>query len=161
MPGRKMKVQWRHDEASLKELYLKEQDFRIRMRLQALWLLRRGYSLAQTAEVVGVHLRTVGRWLFWYRQGGIEALRSHRQGGDGRSPYLTSEQVSKLCERASAEGFFTIHEAVEWVWEQFGVRYTYWGMRSLFRRLGFVKKVPRPISAKASPQAQQAWKKGA
>jgi len=160
MRGRKMNIQWDHDEATLKELYMKEQDPHLRIRFQALWLLRRGYCLAQTAEVLGVHLRTVQRWLCWYRQGGIEALRSHRQGGKGRSPYLSPHQISMLYDRASEDGFFTIHEAVDWVWEQFGVHYTYWGMRSLFRRLGFIKKTPRPISSKASLQAQQYWKKG-
>ena len=160
MRGRKMNIQWEHDEATLKELYINEQDPHLRIRFHALWLLRRGYRLAQTAEVLGVHIRTVQRWLCWYRQGGIEALRSHRQGGKGRSPYLSSHQISMLCDRASEDGFFTIHEAVDWVWRHFGVRYTYWGMRFLFRRLGFIKKVPRPISSKASLQAQQYWKKG-
>jgi len=81
-------------------------------------------------------------------------------GKEGRSPYLSPHQISMLCDRASEDGFFTIHEAVEWVWRHFGVRYTYWGMRSLFRRLGFIKKTPRPVSSKASLQAQQYWKKG-
>ena len=116
MRGRKMNIQWEHDEATLKELYMNEQDSHLRIRFQALWLLR------QAAEVLGVHLRTVQMWLCWYRQ-----------GGHGRSPYVSPQQISMLCDRASREEFFAIHEAVDWVWRHLGVRYTYWGMRSLFR----------------------------
>ena len=122
MRRRKMKVQWGHDEATLKELYMNEQDPHLRIRFQALWSLRCGYRLAQTAEVLGVHIRTVQMWLCWYRQ-----------RGHGRSPYVSPQQISMLCDRASREEFFAIHEAVDWVWRHFGVRYTYWGMRSLFR----------------------------
>ena len=61
----------------------------------------------------------------------------------------------------AAEGAFrTIHDAVRWVRETFGVEYTYWGMRSLFNRLKIKRKVPRPRAVKADPEAQAAWKKG-
>jgi len=49
---------------------------------------------------------------------------------------------------------------VKWTEENFKVKYTYWGMRSLFVRLGIKKKVPRPKAVKASPKAQEEWKKG-
>ncbi|HID10472.1 MAG TPA: helix-turn-helix domain-containing protein [Candidatus Latescibacteria bacterium] len=57
---------------------LREQGPKVRIRLHALWLLRWGYHLAQTAEAIGVHIRTVQRWLCWYRQEGLQALQSHR-----------------------------------------------------------------------------------
>ena len=36
------------------------------MRWHALWLLQRGYSVAEVVEVVGVHERSVRRWIAWY-----------------------------------------------------------------------------------------------
>jgi transposase len=48
-----------------------------------------------------------------------------------------------------------------WVEGRFGVRYTYWGIRTVFARLQLEKKVPRPLAKEASPEAQEAWKRGA
>ena len=45
--------------------------------------------------------------------------------------------------------------------QQFGVRYTEWGMRSLLHRLKISPKVPRPLAANADLAAQEAWEKGA
>ena len=53
-----------------------------------------------------------------------------------------------------------LEDAVEWVAKEFKVKYSYWGMRSLFVRLGIKKKVPRPKAEKACAEAQKGWKKG-
>lgn len=99
--------------------------------------------------------------LRWYREGGIAAIREHRQGNrQGRKPFLTAEQRTQLVAQTVQGTITTIGEGRSWVEEHFGVRYTYWGMRSLFHRLKIKKKVPRPLAAKASLEAQEAWKKG-
>ena len=41
----------------------------VRTRLHALWLLRRGEPPAAVASALGVGLRSVHRWLQWYREG--------------------------------------------------------------------------------------------
>ena len=55
----------------------------------------------------------------------------------------------------------TVREAVRWVEQRVGVRYTEWGLRSLLHRLKTHPKVPRPLAVKADLEAQAAWKKGA
>jgi transposase len=143
-------------------LYRAERETELRTRWHALWLLRKGSSLQETAQVVGVHLRTLFKGLSWYRQGGIEAIRQHRQGNrKGRPPFLTPEQCAQLRERAADGGFTSLEEARQWVEQTFCVRYTLWGIRSLFQRLKITRKMPRPRAAQASPEVQQAWKKGA
>lgn len=89
-----------------------------------------------------------------------EALRqAYRQGG-GAPAKLTAEQAAALKAQADAGVFRTRWEAIQWVSEQYGIAYTYGGMREVFARLRLKKKVPRPCNPKASPSAQMAWKKG-
>lgn len=161
MRGRKLVIDWQEDEATLYRLYKGESEVELRTRWHALWLLRQGHSAKETAGLVGVNVRTLCDWVRWYREGGIAAVRQHRHGGrQGRKAFLTPEQCEQLKAQTAQGTFTTIGEAVAWVQKQFGVTYTYWGMRSLFQRLKITKKVPRPLAAKASPEVQEAWKKG-
>jgi len=157
-----LSMDWHEDETTLFRLYRTEPEAELRIRWHALWLLRRGYGARQVAGFVGVHLRTLRHWVAWYRQGGIDGLRRHRTGNpQGRQAYLTPEQQSELVAEAAKGTIPTMAVAMAWVRDRFGVKYTYWGMRSMFQRLKLKKKVPRPLAKKASLEVQEAWKKGA
>jgi hypothetical protein len=52
-------VAWQEDAAKLGAQYRAERDYQIRPRLQALWLVRQGRSVRETAGVVGVNERMV------------------------------------------------------------------------------------------------------
>ena len=159
--ARRLQVEWQEDEATLKEYYLSEKDVQNRTRLQALWQLRRGRTIVEVAELVGRNPRTVQDWVAWYRQGGLVEVLRHRHGGHGgKQSWLTDEQRDKLRAAASAGKIRCIQDGVQWVQEQYGVTYTYWGMRGVFARLGLRKKVPRPRNPQASAEQQEAWKKG-
>jgi transposase len=162
MRGRRLRIAWQEDEVTLWQRYRGELDPDLRTRWHALWLLRQGRSVTETAALVGVHRRSVQRWLSWYRQGGLAAVAQHRQGGrQGRTAYLTAEQQAHLTAETARGTIRTVGEAVRWVEQQFGVAYTDWGMRSVLQRLKIGKKVPRPLAAKADLEAQEAWKRGA
>jgi transposase len=162
MRGRRLVIDWQEDEVTLWQRYRSEPDPEVRTRWHALWLLRQGHSATETAALVGVHRRSVQRWLSWYRQGGLAAVAQHRQGGrQGRTAYLTAAQQARLEEETARGTIRTVGEAVRWVEQQCGVAYTAWGMRSLLHRLEIRKKVPRPLAAKADLDAQEAWKRGA
>ncbi len=122
----------------MQELYRRESDPEVRKRLHALWLVRQGYKLSQVAWLIGVHLRTLNKWLSWYRKGGIEELRKRRRGNPrGRTPFLSGEQLAKLEEELKKGTVTSAKEAIAWVEENFGVSYSYWGMYYLLRRIGF------------------------
>jgi transposase len=155
-------VEWNEEESEFKRRYREEKDAEVRPRLQALWLLRSGRDPSAASSIVGVHERTVWTWISWYRQGGIEEVARHHNGGrQGKESYLNDDQRDRLLEEASQRGFRTIGAAVEWAGQEFGVAYTYWGMRSLFQRMKLKKKAPRPMSCNADAQVQAEWKKGA
>ena len=81
-------VVWRPEETAeaLRRAYREEADGEVRTRLHGLWLVRRGQRLAEVAQVVGVHPRTVQRWVRWYRDGGLAAVRRRQRGAPGRRP---------------------------------------------------------------------------
>jgi transposase len=162
MRGRRLVLAWQDDEAALYRRYRAERDPALRPRGQALWLLRRGRSATEVASLVGVHRRSVQRWLAWYRQGGLAAVAQHRQGGrQGRAAYLTAAQHAQLKAETAQGTIRTAGEAVRWAEQRFGVRYSAWGMRALLKRLAIGKQVPRPLAAQADLAAQEAWKRGA
>jgi len=72
---------------------------------------------------------------------------------------LSEEQKAELKAKAEAGELHTIHDGVEWAGGH-GIEYTYWGMRSVFYRLGLKKKVPRRKAPQASAEEQEAWTKG-
>ena len=129
-----------------------------RMRLQGLWLLRSGRSVTETAAAVGVHRRTVDRWIDWYRTGGLAEVLAHRQGGRGQARKLTETQEAQV-RAAVATGRFAA-EVGAWITATFGVTFRPGGLDGLLRRLQAGPKVPRPRHEKADPAAQAAWQRG-
>lgn len=158
--GRPLKISWKDDETSLFQGYRAEKEPDLKPRLHALWLLRKGYSLAETATVLGVHYTTVQQWLAWYRQGGVAEVLSHRKVGQGQPAWLTPQQQEQLRFQVAQGEFRTARRATQWVKETFGVQYKLKGMYSLLKRLKGKKKVPRPMATNASLEAQEEWKKG-
>jgi len=114
----------------------------------------------EVAQLVGANYRTVQRWVAWYREGGLEAVRTHRMGGYGQTPRLTPEQQEHLAHEVATGRFHNALAIRTWVSETFGATYTEGGMYSLLERLRCNPKVPRPIHEKANLAAQEAWKRG-
>jgi transposase len=149
------------DEAALRARYRAEADGPVRMRLQGLWLLRRGRSVDEVAATVGVHRRTVDRWVAWYRAGGVAGVLGHRQGGVGPPSRLTAEQREEIAVAVASGRFATATEIGAWIDETYGVAYRPGGLYDLLGRLRCHPKVPRPLHEKADLAAQAAWKGGA
>ena len=157
-----VRVPWAETAEELHTRYVQERAVRRRQRLQALWLVRRGESIAEAAHLAGVGQRSLERWLDWYRHGGVAAVldRVPGHGASGRLSWLTSTQQQALLAQVATGAFRTYHEARDWVEEQFGIPYTYKGMYTLLARLGVHPKVPRPLATNADLATQEAWKKG-
>jgi transposase len=155
-------IRWAESTKELYERYRAEQDLNRRKRLQMLWLVRHGKTATAAATEAGVGVRTVLRWLDWYRAGGLEEVlrRVPGHGAQGVACWLSAEQQAALLARCGEGAFRTYGEAMNWVNREFGVAYRYDGIHTLLTRLGVHPKVPRPTAAKADPAVQEAWKKG-
>lgn len=158
--GRPLKISWQDDETALFQKYRAEKQPDLKPRLHALWLLRQGHALVETARVLGVHYTSVQQWVAWYHQGGVAEVLVHRKMGQGQPPWLTPEQQAQLRNQVAQGQFRTARAAVQWVKETFGVEYKLKGMYSLLKRLKGKKKVPRPLATNTSQKAQEEWKKG-
>lgn len=158
--GRPLQIPWQDDEATLFHWYRAEQLPDLKPRLHALWLLRKGYGLRETAQVIGIHYVTLQQWVAWYRQGGVAAVRAHRKAGPGQPAWLSREQQAQFYDQVAQGRFHTGRDAQQWVEDTFGIRYQLGGTYSLLTRLKGQKKVPRPLATTASLEAQKEWKKG-
>ncbi len=162
MAGRRLRVMWAETDTEelLHQAYRAEADAEVRMRLHGLWLLRRGRRVGEVATAVGVHYRTVQRWVRWYEQGGLAAVRAHHQGGVGQPPRLTPAQQEQVAAEVATGRFRTAADIGAWIATTFGVSYRPGGLYSLLARLRCAPKVPRPLHAQADEVAQAQWKKG-
>jgi transposase len=162
MAGRRLRVTWEAADTAeaLRRAYRAEADGAVRMRLHGLWRLRDGRSVGEVAHTVGVHYRTVQRWVRWYEAGGRAAVRAHRQGGAGPQPRLTAEQQQQVATEVATGRFRSAAEIGAWIGTTFGVVYRAGGVTSLLARLQCAPKVPRPLHAKADLDAQERFKKG-
>src|SRR5918996_6249396 len=99
MAGRRVRIAWEAEDTAeaLREGYRRQEEGEVRSRLHALWLLRTGWSMEQVAGVVGVHYRTVQRWVGWYRNGGGGGGGSPHGGGEGEPPRLPPEQKTVVA----------------------------------------------------------------
>ncbi|MDP8923051.1 MAG: helix-turn-helix domain-containing protein, partial [Chloroflexota bacterium] len=115
-----------------------------------LWLVRAGRSAREAAAVLGVHERTVTRWLEWYRAGGLAAVEGHHAGGQGAPSFLTPAQRVELAAEVATGRFRTAAEIRAWVAERWGVTYTEGGIYALLQRLRCAPKVERQVHARAA-----------
>ena len=162
MAGRRLRVVWEAADTAeaLRRAYRAEAEGAVRMRLHGLWLLRSGRSVGEVANTVGVHERTVQRWVRWYEAGGLAAVRSRHQGGAGPQPRLTAAQQEHLAAEVASGRFRAVAAIRQRVAEVFGVPYTEGGMYTLLARLKCAPKVPRPLPATADLAAQERFNTG-
>jgi transposase len=162
MAGRRLRVVWGAADtvAALHRAYRAEADGAVRMRLHGLWLLRSGRPVGAVATAVGVHYRTVQRWVRWYEAGGVGAVRAHQQGGRGPRPRLTVAQQEQVAAEVAPGRFRSASEIGAWIRATFGVAYRPGGVASMLARLRCAPKVPRPLHAQADLDAQDRFRKG-
>lgn len=162
MAGRRLRVAWEAADTGevLRQAYRAAGDGAVRMRLHGLWLLRGGRRVGEVAAAVGVHYRTVQRWVRWYEAGGLGAVRAHHQGGAGPASRLSAAQQEQVAAEVATGRFRSAAEIGEWIRTTFGVGYRPGGVASLLARLHCAPKAPRPLHAKADLDAQERFKKG-
>jgi len=108
-----------------------------------------------------VNYRTAQRWIAHYRAGGLENV-VHRLPGhsaQGVPARLTGVQQKAVQSKADLGDFGSIWDAVSWVYDRWGISYSYQGMHTLLRRRHLKKKVPRRQSDQADARRQENWKK--
>lgn len=134
-------------------------------RLHAILMVAQDLSCRQVAQLLGDSPRTVAYWVKRFEAEGLSGLADADR--PGRPSKLNEEQVQSI-ERALRsdpseygltgnlwDGKILSH----FIDQQFGIQLGVRQCQRLFRRLGFRFRKPRPLIAKADPQAQQDFKK--
>lgn len=139
-----------------------ERNAKQRDRYRAALLAIQGH---QTQPIINALARSRGfvqRWVYAYRDGGIEAIAVKPQ--PGAQSKLSVQQQQRFIARfatgpTDADGVCTLRgtDALRILRDEFGVKYSLPGVYDLLHRLGFSCLQPRPKHRKQDPQVQQQW----
>ena len=163
-----MKVNYQERiEATVSELKIimqRQRTISNRQKVQALYLLKSGFSqsITDVAELLGVHRVTVQRWLKQYNAGGLSSLLKIRQS-TGRPrrviPTAVLAGISKKISEESCE-FKSYKQIVTWVKDNYQVSVKYQTLhKQVHYRMKAKLKVPRRCSNKKDVSAAIEFKK--
>lgn len=154
-----------HHPKDLKRLHYrirKERNAKQRDRYRAILLALEGQSAESIMETLDRSRNFVQRWVYAYRDGGIDAVYPKRQTGRPRK--LTQSEEVQLRERILAgpkpqDSVCSLRgeDARRIINERFGVRYSLPGVYVLLHRLGLSYLVPRPRHKKNDPEKMSKW----
>lgn len=131
----------------------REFDKRIFRRLAALLALDDGHSQEEVARLFATTARNVRRWIKTYRKSGLDALCTI--GHEGRSAFLTEEQLEAIQEQIEAGSFRSAKQARKWIADHCGVKYSLSATKAVLRRLGATYHRTTPFLFKADPDKQK------
>jgi transposase len=151
--------------AELGQRYRTARDRVERGHLRVVWLLAQGRGAAEVARIMGLSGRWVAEIVRRYDEGGPEGLGDRRRGNAGAEPLLDEAQRAALAEALGGVppegGLWSGPKVAAWIARTTGREVRPQRGWDYLKRLGFSLRRPRPRHAKADPEAQAAFKKGA
>lgn len=144
----------------LKRLENKEENPRVRKRLQLLRILKSGLTpfLTRACEMVDYsdkHGREIWQKYQSAGLGGYVRLNYSRQ----KRGKLSYEQEAQVNREAASRGFASQAEAQSYIFEQFDVCLAISNVGKLLQRLEVTAKQPRPLNRRTSEKEQTEYKK--
>jgi transposase len=159
-----MKIELYHTTSQLKQLFRKEKNPLLAIRIRAVYLGLMNKTAPEIAVLLGYSRRTVQNWIGAYNQKGLKGL--YDTPGRGTGCKLNDDQLQWLRQRVEEGpnpqdgicvfGGKTIQQII---FKQFGVCYSLSAIYSLLHRLGYSYVSSRPEHPKGDPQARKAFKK--
>lgn len=142
---------------------LPEGDFLFR--LNAIFLIAQGMDCSTVSKLYKKSVRTIHSWVNSVNKHGINALKtSHRPGRPSSLSELDKEQLKKdLAMSPKVYGYNQVAwDGIllsQYLYDKFNITLKPRRCQYLFHELGFSLKRPRKIPDKASPEAQEEFKK--
>ena len=138
----------------------KEANAKQRDRWRAVLLALEGKTTAEIMDKLGRSKNFVQRWVYFYRDCGLERIRPLKQ--TGQPPKLPRDQEQAFLDRLDSDPrILRGVDIQEILREQFGATYSLNGAYELLHRLGYEPLKPRPVNPKKKPEDEQAWKDSA
>jgi transposase len=160
-----MRVTLHHSEdlERLHQYSRQQHDAVQRDRYRAVILAIGGCEAPEIARTLDRSRRFVQRWVYYYRDHGLDGLGPTPQPGRPSKlppPQYEAFKTRFLAEPTPADGVCTLRakEAQQILSQEFGVAYTLGGIYDLLHRLGLSCLVPRPRHPKNDPAQMQQWR---
>jgi transposase len=155
-----------NDHLTVEELgarYRRVRDPVERSHAQIVWLIARGRSAKEAAQITGYSARWVSEVVRRYNEGGPEALGDRRHENPGGRFLLEEDQRRELADAlggpAPDGGLWTGPKVASWIEEKTGKKTHPQRGWVYLKRLGFSLRRPRPRHHEADQQEQEAFKK--
>ena len=134
----------------LQERILKENDERVRSRIQILINIKEGHNHRDIASMIKISVGKVSLWRLRFEKEGFSGLLDKK--GRGRKAKLTGKQLQQLGTTidegvATKDGYrrgYKTKDVKIHIQQSFNVNYTDRHCRYLLHKEGFNLKVPRP-----------------
>jgi len=159
-----MKVELYHTSTELKQLFRKEKDARLAVRIRAVYLALMGKSAPEIAKLLGYQRRTIQNWVYSYNKHSLEGLKD--ASGRGQRCKLNADQLQWLRQRLDEgpppeSGLSVFHgkDIQLMIQQQFGVNYHLHSIYKILHRLGYSYVSSRPEHPKGDPKARETFKK--
>jgi transposase len=130
----------------------------VHRRMNALLLLDDGWTAERVAEALFIDAGTVRAHRRLYGDGGRAGVE--RLAYAGHAPVLSEAQAAELSAELSGRVYLTAKAVCGFVAGRFGLACTPHAMARLPGRIGFVRKRPKVVPAKADAEAQRAFLEG-
>lgn len=157
--GKHISFKVKQTSSELRSLIRKESNSKNILRLQSLLHIKEKTFEKQSdlADHLGYNVRTMELWLKVYKEKGINSMLLGSTPRKARKRKISKEVHDGLANRLndSFEGFQSYVSAVEWVEENYGVRYPYSTLRDyMIDVFGSKIKQPRKSHVKKDSEAQ-------
>ncbi len=150
---------------SLTDLHRYERQYRNQpqeLRIRAMRLIKEhsNWTNEQVANLIGRSKVTVQRWWNSYQHRGLKGLLEIGKAGGKRPSRLDPISLEQLQKRLQGEGFLDLKQAHRYLADEFGVEYSYSGVRYLIRvKLKAKLKTGRPKAKGQDTEAMAEFKK--
>ena len=93
--GRKAILEIKESDSELKKLLLKQKTLKAEKRLKSLLSIKSGKfeTRQELADFLGIHIRTLERWLVNYKDGGVETMLTDKP--KNKSSKIITPQIHK------------------------------------------------------------------
>jgi transposase len=137
----------------LRSAHRRERKKRYADRIKAVYLLGKGRTLVDVAEVLMLDEDTLRRYAKRYREGKIPLLLSDNyQAYEGK---LTTKELTILDGHLQEVTYRRAIDIIAYIDEEFDVIYSVRGVTELLHRLGYTYKKPRKVPGKADKESQK------
>ena len=135
-----------------KRLHRREHDRRLADRIKIILAFNQGYSAAEIAAMLLIDEETPRRYLDTFLADGFKKLLSLKY--QGSESLLSEEQKSSLKIHLSERTYLSSKEIILYIQNNYNVKISTSGCRSILKSLGFVYRKPKLIPGKVNEQKQ-------